>query len=171
MDDTVSRVMGEWNSGPCDASWSSNVFYWSGAPCVDLGDGNCASPLGQAVDRREDFFDPGLPHFSQWDFVKVWQAHPDRLPTLRPKSYAPVIEGHDCATTASVGSLYFCSATASDGDANESLLTVIHRSNSCQWVHGSIYGYPRSRGTCQLAFAVTDGVFESALETVTVTVQ
>ena len=174
--DTISRYVGsDLDPNPLVGAGS---YYWSGGACINNGGGGCGSG-GTGVADEAQFQDPTQAPLSSWDFVDVWQQQTGAFPSLRTEQpRAPTVTG-SCPATAIVGLRYQCSLAVTDGDKNEARVVVFAPDDSCGWARsvtqpeGSIYGTPASDdvGSCTLAFVVTDGVHDTAVQSFPIEVQ
>ncbi len=94
---------------------------------------------------------------------------------------APVINSHNCSTTASSGTSYTCSAVATDIEL-QNLSWSLDSTNTCLWATmnastGVINGTPPTGGSCNLVFKVTDSPTDgtsaasSSLKAIAITIE
>ncbi len=154
-------------------------YYWSGAECTNDGAGNCGNLIGSSVGTFSDFYDQTKLPLSNFNFTDVWRENANAFPTLRSDLiHAPVVTS-SCAATATTNINYLCTISATDNDADDKFSIKILKDHSCLWVSAQnsrmnmrLRGTPQAGdvGTCTVSFVVTDGVNDSSVQTLTITV-
>lgn len=180
---SISNIIGDLITAPSSISLSNNYYYFN---CSNTGTGSCNENEGTRENTLSNFYLKTHPVYSTWDFTDIWQENSTALPTLTKKNDDTPSISHSCSTTATESSSYNCSITITDNDKYELQFIVLTENTTCNWAYSTefnsdtlpytssdrIRGTPAASdvGTCTLEFYATDGVNNSEVNTINVTV-